>query len=111
LAAVSEAARSLSLCVQVTRAQEKDLGVPELLTASHYLLGQVLEQVSALNSRVASLEVQMMRGVCGDGGDGGGGSGGSQKKERKGKAVVVVESDSDLSESEEEEEEEEGRGD
>jgi hypothetical protein len=103
LAEVKEAARTLSLCVQVTRAQEKNLGVPELLTASHHLLGQVLEQVSALNSRVASLETQVKRGGCGCGGDRGGGSSGSQKKERKGKAVVVEE-ESDLSESEEEEE-------
>jgi hypothetical protein len=99
LAAVKEAARTLSLCVQVTRAQEKDLGVSELLTASHHLLGQVLEQVSALNRRVASLEAQVKRGGCGGGDEGGGGSGGSQKKKRK---VVVdeKEEDSELSESE-----------
>jgi hypothetical protein len=105
LAAVKEAARTLSLCVQVTRTQEKNVGVPELLTASHHLLGQVLDQVSALNGRVASLEAQVKRGGCGSGGDeggGGGGSGGGQKKERKGKAVVVVESESELSESDKE---------
>jgi hypothetical protein len=100
LAAVKEAARTLSLCVQVTRTQEKDLGVPELLTASHHLLGQVLEQVSALNSRVASLEAQVKRGGCGC--SGGGGSDGDQKK-GKGKRNVVgaeEEEDSELSESE-----------
>ncbi|KAF1936224.1 hypothetical protein EJ02DRAFT_98155, partial [Clathrospora elynae] len=62
MAEVQEAARTLSLCVQVTRAQDKTLGVPELLTASHHLLGQVLEQVSALSCRVASLEAQVARG-------------------------------------------------
>jgi hypothetical protein len=36
--------------VQVTRAQEKNLGVLELLVANYHLLGQVLEQVSVLNS-------------------------------------------------------------
>ncbi|KAF1946537.1 hypothetical protein EJ02DRAFT_462550 [Clathrospora elynae] len=91
MAEVQEAARTLSLCVQVTRAQDKTLGVPELLTASHHLLGQVLKQVSALSCRVASLEAQVARG-------GGGGCGGSQKK-RRGK-VVVVESDSEMTESE-----------
>jgi hypothetical protein len=73
----------------------------ELLTASHHLLGQVLEQVSALSRRVASLEAQVKRGGCGGGDEGGGGSGGSQKKKRK---VVVdeeeEEEDSELSESE-----------
>jgi hypothetical protein len=108
LAAVKEAARTLSLCVQVTRSQEKNLGVTELLTASHHLLGQVLEQVSVLNRRVTSLEAQVKRGGCGCSGDRGGGAGGSQKKERKGKAVVVVESESELSESEEENRGEEG---
>jgi hypothetical protein len=89
LAAVKEAARTLSLCVQVTRTQEKDLGILELLTACHHLLGQVLEQVSALNSRVASLEAQVKRGGCGcSRAEGGGGSSVSQKK-GKGKGNVV----------------------
>jgi hypothetical protein len=103
LAAIKEAARTLSLCVQVTRTQEKDLGVPELLTASHHLLGQVLEQVSALNSRVASLEAQVKRGGCGcSGGGGGDGSGGDQKKGKGKRKVVEVgeESESELSELE-----------
>jgi hypothetical protein len=103
LAAVKEAARTLSLCVQVTRTQEKDLGVPELLTASHHLLGQVFEQVSALNSRVASLEAQVKRGGCGcSGAKGGGGSGVSQKKGKGKRKMVEVgeESESELSESE-----------
>lgn len=91
LAEVSEAARSLSLCVQVTRAQEKDLGAPELLTASHHLLGQILEQVSVLDNRVATLETRVERG--------GGGCGESQKKKRRKETVVGVESESDLSDS------------
>jgi hypothetical protein len=101
LAAVKEAARSLGLCVQVTRSQEKSLGVPEVMIASHHLLGQVLEQVSALKRQVASLEAQVN---CGGGGD----VGGSQKRVRakgKGKEVTVeVTLDSDLSVSEVEEE-------
>ena len=70
-----------------------------MLTASHYLLEQVLEQVSALNRQVASLEAQVKRGGGGGGrggrggGDGGGGSRVSQRKKKK----VVVESDSELS--------------
>jgi hypothetical protein len=74
-----------------------------LLTASYYLLGQVFEQVSALNSRVASLEAHVKRGGCGcSGGDSGGGSGGGQKKGKGKRKVVVVgeESESELSESE-----------
>jgi hypothetical protein len=73
LMAFKEVARSLGLCVQVTRSQEKSLGVPEVMIASHHLLGQVLEQVSALKRQVASLEAQVN---CGGGG---GGVGGSQK--------------------------------
>jgi hypothetical protein len=87
----------------VTRTQEKVLGVPELLTASYHLLGQVVEQVSALNSRVASLEAQVKRGGCGcSGGEGGGGSSRGQKKGKGKKKVVEVgeESESKLSESE-----------
>ena len=83
----------------MTQAQEKDLGVLELLTASHHLLGQVLEQVSALNGRVASLEAQVKR--CGyGGGDGGGGSSGDQKKGKGKRKTVLEESESELSESE-----------
>jgi hypothetical protein len=75
------------------------VGVPELLTASYYLLGQVLDQVSALNSRVASLEAQVKSRGCGSGGDkGGGGSSRSQKKKKK--RVVDKEEDSELSKSE-----------
>jgi hypothetical protein len=74
LMAFKEAARSLGLCVQVTRSQEKSLGVPEVMIASHHLLGQVLEQVSALKRQVASLEAQLN---CEGGG---GGVGGSQKR-------------------------------
>jgi hypothetical protein len=99
LAAVKEAARSLGLCVQVTRSQEKSLGVPEVMIASHHLLRQVLEQVSALKRQVASLEAQVNRG-------GGGDVGGSQKRVRakgKGKEMEVG-SDSDLSVSGDEEE-------
>ncbi|KAF1943077.1 hypothetical protein EJ02DRAFT_487390 [Clathrospora elynae] len=92
LAEVQEVARTLSLCVQVIQAQDKTLGVPELLTASHHLLGQVLEQVSALNCRIASLEAQVARGVSG------GSSSRSQKKKR-GK-VVVVELDNKMTKSE-----------
>ncbi|KAF1828077.1 hypothetical protein BDW02DRAFT_292709 [Decorospora gaudefroyi] len=110
LAAVQRAARSLSLCVQVTRAQEKDLGVSELLTASHHLLGQVLEQVSALNNRVASLETQVERGGLGGGRDRGGGSGEGQKKGKGKGKMVAVEEDSELSESEEDGEKGGGRG-
>jgi hypothetical protein len=96
LAVVKEAARSLGLCVQVTRSQEKSLGVPEVMIASHHLLGQVLEQVSALKHQVASLEAQVN---CG----GGGGVGGSQKRVRAKGKVMNVGSDSDLSVSGDEE--------
>jgi hypothetical protein len=102
--AVKEAARTLSLCVQVTWAQEKDLGVLELLTASHHLLEQVLEQVSALSCWVALMEAQMKRG--GGGGDGGGGGEGQKKKKKKtekGKAVEVEDLESELSASEDKE--------
>jgi hypothetical protein len=88
----------LSLCVQVTRAQEKNLGVPELLVANHHLLGQVLEQVSVLNSRVAALETHAARGF-GGGGDRAGGSGRSQRK-GTGKEKAGVASESELSDSE-----------
>lgn len=101
MAEVREAARTLSLCVQVTRAQEKNLGVPELLIANHHLLGQVLEQVSVLNSQVAALEMQVARAFGGGGGRAGG-SGRSQKK-GAGKGMAVdreMGSESDLSESE-----------
>jgi hypothetical protein len=92
LAVVKEAARSLGLCVQVTRSQEKSLGVPDVMIASHHLLGQVLKQVSALKRQVASLEAWVN---CRGGGD----VGGSQKRVRakgKGKEMEVG-SDSDLS--------------
>jgi hypothetical protein len=108
LAAVKEAARTLSLCVQVTRSQEKSLGVLELLTASHHLLGQVLEQVSALNRRVTSLEAQVKRGGCGCGGGKGASSSSRGQKKGKGKMVAVEEEDSELSESDVERAEEGG---
>jgi hypothetical protein len=74
-----------------------------LLTASYHLLGQVFEQVSALNSRVASLEAHVKRGGCGcSRGEGGGGSSRGQKKGKGKRKVVVVgeESESELSKSE-----------
>lgn len=110
VAAVAAAARTLSLCVQVTRAQEKDLGVSEVMISTHHLLKQVLVQFTALNSRVASLEAQVARLDSSDGGGGRGQAGstrkssriGGQKKKGKGKEkeVVVVDEESELSSSE-----------
>jgi hypothetical protein len=76
----------------------------ELLTASYYLLGQVLKQVSALSRQVALIEAQIKRGGGGD--NRGSSSSESQKKKKKtekGKAAAVEDSESELSKLEDKE--------
>ena len=121
---VVTAATSLAVCVQVTRAQEKNVSDTEIAVGSYHLLQALVAQVEGLSRRVAELE-------------GGGGKAvvsggvsevvGGQKRKAAGraplereakkakgkgkdKAPVVVESDSEIEVPDDEEEEEVGAG-
>lgn len=62
MGAVSHAAWYLGLCVQVTRAQDKDCSPLELLTAGYYQAQafnkQLLEEVRAIHTRLIRIEHQ-----------------------------------------------------
>lgn len=56
---VTAAAKKLALCVQVTRSQEKEKGVEELLMANHDVLRMLLVQVTHLGNCLASIEAKL----------------------------------------------------